>query len=98
MLADIKLALGISDNLYDTEITGFIESARRDLSFGNVDTVSTTDALTKTAIIAYCCSMFHELHGDMQRAELLRKSYENLKMQMGTNSHYRNFDGESEDD
>lgn len=91
MLEDIKRALGLTDDLYNTEISGFIESAKIDLKFGNVDEVTTTDALTKDAIIAFCCYMFYTIHGELDRANALKVAYDNLKTQMGFSSRYRDW-------
>lgn len=91
LLNDAKLALDITDDLYNDEINGLIDSAKIDLTFGNVDTVTETDVLCKRAIIAYVVWNFQALHGDMQRAQLLKNAYDDLKTQMGLNSRYRDW-------
>lgn len=91
LINDAKLAIGITDATYNEEIGSLIESAKIDLGFGNVDTINENDKLCKDAIIAFVAYNFNAMHGDMQRAQLLKNAYDNYKMQMGLSSRYRNW-------
>lgn len=91
LLSNVKLALGLTDTTFDTEITSFIASAKTDLGFGNVDTISETDDLTITAIILFCSYQFQLMHGAIDRANALKECYDSIKTQMGGSSQYRNW-------
>ena len=62
MLDRVKLALSISANTYDTELTTWIQAAIGDLGIAGVEgetvTTSSTDALIINAIITYCGRQF----------------------------------------
>lgn len=96
LLNKVKLSLQLSDSTFDTELTGYIASAKTDLGFGNVDTISESDDLTATAIVTYCSWMFHLVHGDQPRAKDLLVAYNSLKTQMGTSSSYRDWGTDDE--
>lgn len=91
LLPTVKLALGLTDSTFDTELTSFIESAKTDLGFGNVDTISETDDLTKTAITLFCSYQFQLMHGQLDRSNALKVCYDSIKTQMGGSSNYRNW-------
>jgi len=95
LLPKVKLALGLTDATYDSELTGFIFSAYTDLNFGNVDTISETDELTTTAIILFCSYQFQLIHGAIDRANAIKGCYDSIKTQMGGSSYYRDWENDN---
>lgn len=53
-LASVKMALGISANAYDEELTALIASAEADLRLSGVLIYEGSDPLIVTAVTAYC--------------------------------------------
>lgn len=79
MLNKVKLALRVTTDAFDTEITGLINAAIADLGIVGVDTLITTeDALLTRAIITYCRVHF----GEPEDYERLKKSYDEQKAQL----------------
>lgn len=79
MLAEVKLALRISHNALDTDITDVIEEARQDLALAGISVLKTlddTDPLIKRAIKTYAKA---QLTADNVTAERFQKSYDLLK-------------------
>lgn len=92
LLPKVKLALGLTDTTFDTELTGLIASAETDLGFGNVDTIAETDELTATAVVLFCSYQFHLMHGQLERSNALKECYDSIKTQMGGSSLYRDWE------
>ena len=92
MLDKVKLALLISTNDFDSELTDLIGAAFIDLNIGDVDpdkTISTTtDPAIIRAVCCYCGYQFELLHGSIERSNAFKKSYDEQKAQMGMNSGY----------
>lgn len=92
MLEKVKLALLISVNTFDSELTDMIGAAFIDLNIGDVDpdkTVSTTtDPAIIRAVCCYCGYQFELLHGSIERSNAFKKSYDEQKAQMGMASGY----------
>jgi hypothetical protein len=92
MLDKVKLALLISTNDFDSELTDLIGAAFIDLNIGDVDpdkTVSTTtDPAIIRAVCCYCGYQFELLHGSIERSNAFKKSYDEQKAQMSMNSGY----------
>lgn len=92
MLDKVKLALLISTNDFDSELTDLIGAAFIDLNIGDVDpdkTVSTTtDPAIIRAVCCYCGYQFELLHGSIERSNAFKKSYDEQKAQMGMSSGY----------
>ena len=92
MLDKVKLALLISTNDFDSELTDLIGAAFIDLNIGDVDpdkTVSTTtDPAIIRAVCCYCGYQFELLHGSIERSNAFKKSYDEQKAQMGMSSEY----------
>lgn len=92
MLEKVKLALLISTNDFDSELTDLIGAAFIDLNIGDVDperTVSTTtDPAIIRAVCCYCGYQFELLHGSIERSNAFKKSYDEQKAQMGMASGY----------
>lgn len=79
MLAKVKLALRVTTNAFDDEITGLIEAACADLGVVGVEATKTTnDPLLTRAIITYCRMNF----GSPEDYDRLKKSYDEQKAQM----------------
>ena len=88
MLARVKLALRITTDAFDDEITGLITAALMDLGIVGIDpsslTSGTTDELIITAVITYV-----KLHfGEPADPERLKRSYDEQKAQLITATGY----------
>lgn len=93
MLNKVKLALLITSNDFDTELTELISAAVIDLNIAGVDnetvvTTEPTDALVSRAIIAFCAYNFELMHGEEIRSEKYKKMYDEQKAQMSMASNY----------
>ena len=92
MLDRVKLALLISGNDFDSELTDLIDAAAKDLGIAGVDALvistDTNDALIIRAIITYCGYQFEIVHGSLDRSEAYKKSYDEQKAQLGMASGY----------
>lgn len=79
MLAKVKLALRVTTNAFDDEISGLIAAACADLGVVGVNVeATTTDALLTRAIITYCRVHF----GEPEDYDRLKKSYDEQKAQL----------------
>lgn len=92
MLNKVKLALLISSNDFDQELTDLIGAAFIDLNIGGVDpdvTVSTTtDPAIIRAVVTYCGYQFELMHGTLDRSNAFKKSYDEQKAQMSMATNY----------
>lgn len=80
MLEKVKLALRITTNAFDSELTDLINAALLDLGIAGVNefTAETTDALVIRAVITYC-----KLHfGEPDEFDRLKASYDEQKAQL----------------
>lgn len=80
----VKMALRISTNAYDQELTDLIAAARLDLGIAGVHVSSTLDEICTKAVITYC-KMSFGLPEDYDR---LKKSYDEQKAQLATATGY----------
>lgn len=87
MLSKVKLALRITTNYYDTELTGLIESAKLDLGVAGVVIPEEINELVTKAVITYC-KMSFGLPEDYDR---LKASYDEQKAQLVTCTGYTNW-------
>ncbi len=90
MLELVKMALRITTDAFNDELTQLISSAVIDLGFGGmVDTITVqnADSVVKQAIITYC-KMNFGLPEDYDR---LKRSYDEQKAQLGTATNYTNW-------
>lgn len=79
MLAKVKLALRVTTNAFDDEISGLIAAACADLGVVGVNVeTTTTDALLTRAIITYCRVHF----GEPEDYDRLKRSYDEQKAQL----------------
>lgn len=86
MLNRVKMALRITTNAFDDEITGLINSALGDLGLVGISQASlnSADELVTTAIITYV-----KLHfGEPSDPDRLKKSYDEQKAQLITATGY----------
>lgn len=90
LIDDVKLALRVSTNAFDTEITDLINAAVYDMGIAGVTNNDTTDPLVKRAVITYCRLNF----GQPDDFERLKASYDEQKAQMGMASGYTQWTGQ----
>lgn len=84
MLAKVKLALRITTEVFDSELTDLIEAAKIDLGIAGVELPSTLDAICEIAIITYC-----KLHfGEPDEYDRLKASYDEQKAQLSMSTGY----------
>ena len=84
MLAKVKLALRITTEAFDSELTDLIEAAKIDLGIAGVELPSTLDAICEIAIITYC-----KLHfGEPDEYDRLKASYDEQKAQLSMSTGY----------
>lgn len=84
MLDKVKMALRISTNAYDTELTNLINAAKLDLGIAGVALPTTLDAICEIAIITYCKCRF----GEPDDYDRLKASYDEQKAQLSMASGY----------
>lgn len=85
MLNKVKLALRITTDAFDSEITDLMAAACADLGVVGVNVESTTtDALLTRAIITYCRLHF----GSPDDYDRLKRSYDEQKAQLITCTGY----------
>lgn len=87
MLDAVKMALRITTNAFDSEISGLIEAARLDLRVAGVVLPVELDALVQTAIITYCRLHF----GQPDDYDRLKRAYDEQKSQLATCTGYTNW-------
>lgn len=88
MLEKIKLALRITTDAFDSELTDLITAAQQDLGIAGVMVPTTIDALVTKAIITYC-KMSFGLPEDYDR---LKTSYDEQKAQLSNATGYTDWE------
>lgn len=93
LLDNVKLALRLTVNNYDSDLTDLINAARIDLGIAGVILPSELDAICERAIISYVRIHFDRLaDGEYDR---LKASYDEQKAQLMTATGYTDWgDGE----
>ena len=90
MLDRVKLALLITGNDFDSELSDLIDAAAKDLGIAGVDALvistDTNDALIIRAIITYVGYQFEIMHGSLDRSAAYKKSYDEQKAQLDRKS------------
>ena len=86
MLDKVKLALRITTDAFDTELTDLIEAAKLDLGIAGV-VLAEEDAVVTRAIITYC-KMSFGLPEDYDR---LKRSYDEQKAQLSNATGYTDW-------
>ena len=87
MLDKVKMALRITTNALDAELTDLIEAAKADLGIAGVVLPETLDAICTRAVITYC-KMSFGLPEDYDR---LKRSYDEQKAQLSNASGYTDW-------
>lgn len=88
-LGKVKLALRITTDAFDSELTDLIEAAMIDLRIAGVDNVvSQSDPLVLRAITTYCKANF----GEPDEYDRLKKSYDEQKAQMSMATGYTTWE------
>lgn len=99
MLDKVKLALLITGNDFDSELTDMINAAFTDLGIAGVVGVTvnpdTTDGIVIRAVVSYCGYMFELMHGTIDRSNAYKKSYDEQKAQLGMSNNYTIWSGVS---
>lgn len=90
LLTDAKLALRVSTEAFDSEITDLINAAVADMGLAGVVNIDTTDPLVKRAVITYCRLHF----GQPDDYDRLKASYDEQKAQMGMATGYTRWTGQ----
>lgn len=89
ILADVKTALRVTVDAYDTELTGLIAAAKVDLKIAGVQLPAELDAIVERAIITYAKIHFSALaDGEWTR---LKSSYDEQKAQLATATGYTDW-------
>lgn len=83
-LTAVKMALRITTNAYDSEISTLINAALLDMGIAGVTNDDDTDALVLRAIITYCRLNF----GKPDDYDRLKASYDEQKAQLSMSSGY----------
>ena len=86
-LDDVKMALRIKADAYDSELTRLIEAAKLDLGVAGVVVPDELDALVLQAVTTYCKMSF----GLPEDAERLKRSYDEQKAQLSNATNYTNW-------
>lgn len=90
-LDDVKLALRLTVNDYDSELTSLIEAAKLDMGIAGVEVPAALDAIVERAVITYCKLHFQGLEdGDYDR---LKASYDEQKAQLSMATGYTDWLG-----
>lgn len=92
ILDEVKVALRVTSNAYDTELNNLILSSLNDLKIAGVNVpedanVETAPPVLRTAIITYCKCNF----GMREDYDRLKASYDEQKAQLKSNSDYHNW-------
>lgn len=85
---DVKMALRIKTEAYDSELTNLIQAAKLDLGVAGVIVPSEIDAIVQQAIITYCKMSF----GLPEDADRLKRSYDEQKAQLSNATGYTTWE------
>lgn len=89
MLSKVKLALRVTTNAYDADLTSLIAAAQQDLGIAGVELPAPLDAICERAVITYC--KFHFLSGAEWESSRLKASYDEQKAQLATATGYTDW-------
>lgn len=90
ILEKVKLALRITTEDFDTELTDMINACLADLGIAGVTETDTTNALLIRAICTYCKFHFGDING-VEMLERIKESYDEQKAQMQMATGYTNW-------
>lgn len=86
---DVKLALRLTVNDYDSELTSLIEAAKLDMGIAGVEVPAALDAIVERAVITYCKLHFQGLEeGDWN---VLKACYDEQKAQLSMATGYTDW-------
>lgn len=91
MLETVKLALRISTDAFDNELTLLIDAAKTDLGIAGVVVPENLDSVVKRAIITYCKVNF----GEPDDYDRLKASYDEQKAQLSMATGYTSWTGQT---
>lgn len=86
MLEKVKLALRLSSNAFDSEVTDLIRAALADLGLGGI-LVDDADPLIIRAVVTYCRANF----GSPSDYDRLKASFDEQKAQLMTATNHTNW-------
>ena len=87
VINSIKLALRITTDAFDAELTDLMNAALLDMGIAGVTNDSTSDPLVLRAVITYC-----KLHfGQPDDYDRLKRSYDEQKAQLATATGYTDW-------
>ena len=89
MLDSVKLALRITNDAFDDEITDLINAALADLGIAGITNLDEADALIKRAVITFCRVNF----GEPDDYDRMKASYDEQKAQLQTATGYTDWLG-----
>ena len=78
MIDDVKAAMRITVDVYNSELNSLIDAAKLDLGIAGVDIPAPIDALVTRAIITYCRTNF----GSPDDYDKLKAAYDEQKAQL----------------
>lgn len=84
MLEEVKKALRVVTDEYDSEITNLINASLLDMGVAGVTNTDTSDPLIVRAVITYCRANF----GSPSDYDNLKASYDEQKAQMSMRTGY----------
>ena len=84
MLTKVKLALRITTDAFDSELTDLISAAQMDLGIAGVVIPDEIDAIVSRAITTYCKLNF----GEPDDYDRLKRSYDEQKAQLSMATGY----------
>lgn len=91
LLEKVKMALRITTDAFDDEISGLISAATIDLNIAGVDNTETIDAILTEAIKTYCRLHF----GSPDDYDRLKASYDEQKAQLSMATGYTQWTGQT---
>lgn len=89
ILAAVKLALRITTDAFDDELSDLIVAALQDMRLAGITNNDVSDPLVKRAVITYCRLNF----GQPDDYDRLKASYDEQKGQMGMATGYTTWTG-----
>ena len=87
-LDDVKMALRIKTEAYDSELTNLIQAAQLDLGVAGVNVPAELDAIVLQAVTTYCKMSF----GLPEDADRLKRSYDEQKAQLSNATGYTDWE------
>lgn len=94
VLDDVKLALRVTTNAFDSELLDLIVAAQNDLGVAGVTETATNDPLVKRAVITFCRVHF----GTPDDYERMKRSYDEQKAQLSTHTGHTDWLTGAEED